>query len=234
MTFGLRILNDDGIVQIDEQYRNLVVISEGRVTTAVGGRGNAYGEVAFSSQSTCQPLIFVKPDSGVEVGDCQLSNGALSGGAWVIGPPWDHFAYECSGAFYYKVCGLDGTPAPSGTHGMVVYDDAGQVAYDSRLSYMQIKSVHRLFSQASPAYQDVTVPSAGEWFLLNNLRINVKFGETGPFRAFSGKYLSSTSLRIHCYGDSGTFADYGGGGGSFSTDQFDVDYSPLIVMTASF
>ena len=234
MTYGLRVTNDAGIIQIDEQLRNLVVVDEGRVTSAVGGAGGPLGEVSFAAQSACQPLIFIRPDSGVEVGDFNLSNGPLSGGSYVIGPPWSVFSYECSGAFDWKVCGIDSTPSPSGTYGMLVYNDAGEVIHDTRLSYMQIKSVHRLFSQASPAYQDLTVPSDGAWFLGNNLRSNIITGDTGPFRAFTGKYTSSTTLRIHCFGDSGGFADYGGGGGSFSPNTFDVDYAPLIVMTANF
>lgn len=234
MPHGLRTINDSGIVQIDENFRNVFVVAEGSVTTATGSINSAFLNIS-PAQTTCIPMVFVKPASGVEVGLFEVSRSVPP--YHNIGPPWDTVGYQCSGAFDYKICGLNWSSPPSGDFGMVVYDDAANIVYDSRLSYMQIKSVHRLFAQANPAYQDITVPSDGEWFLMNNLRLNSKFDEFGfPARSLGGKYINSTTLRIHCYdveNPAANFPDYPGYPPAYP-NKFEVDYAPCIVMTAKF
>lgn len=226
MTYGLRTVNDDGVVQIDEEFRNLVVIESGS-----GSASPSFGlnNQSITSQSSCVPLVFVKPASGVEVGTFSM-NAGWNGASYDPGPPYTNFAYQSTGAFDYKVCALDSQPSPSGSHGMRVFNSGATNVYDSRLPYAQIKSMARLSAQSSPGYIDVTVPDIGStpWFLLNYLVFNQQFGDFGPFRGFAAKALSNTSIRVRCYDTDISSGNYAG------SPNFDVFMPPLILMTAKF
>jgi hypothetical protein len=218
MAFGLRTINDAGFVQIDEEYRNLHVVGTGTGSSSPSGNFNT---VAFTSISDCVPLVFARPSSGVEVGGFYLIQEYASG-TFTPGPPFARFVYEATGAFEWVLCSLTGGGSPAGDYGMQVFDSAGNVAFDSRRQYPQIRSVHGLTSGGAASI-DLTVPAEADWFLLNHLGYNNFVGEFGPFRGLSGKRVSSTVLRIRCY-------DFDIHGGNYSS--FDAQSSPLTVMTA--
>lgn len=165
MAFGFQAINSTGNVQIDDAYRNLRLVASGTWTGyAVAGTIN------FPVQSTTSPLIFFRPSAdGVYVGNAGVDASS--------------FGFQCNGSFDWKVYGLDNTIAPTGSHGMQVFDSASRVVFDSRIEVPRIQTVlttNQVWpsaaqggaSNAYPAYPyTLTFTSWGSrpWICLNSL-----------------------------------------------------------------
>lgn len=81
MSAGLQIINDSGVVIIDENYPNLVLSSKGTVTTTgtyyAGGSGYAAFTIYSSSftVSATTPMVALYCSAGPVSGSCAYANG---------------------------------------------------------------------------------------------------------------------------------------------------------------
>jgi len=158
MAIGFTSINDGGITQIDETYRNLRYVASGRWGLGAGASVGTDGGIDFPAQTTGAPLIFVRPISdGTYCTMYALENAR----ALVI----------ANGDFDWVVYGLDNTSISSNsTHGVQVFDAAGSVVFDSRYEVPRIKACS-LLNTSAKAYP-YTINFAGwgvrPWFLLNS------------------------------------------------------------------
>lgn len=234
MTYGFRSTNDDEIVQIDEDFQSIEVVSSGNGVASTSYPAGLPGEVTFPAQDY-PPLIFVTAAAGVVVGQVKICGEEVLPNVFLPGPPYLGFTYVANGNFSYKVCGLSNTPSVTGNHGLRVFDEVGVETYDSRRTYAQIKSVDTFSAQASPAYVSITVPDQGAapWFFTNSLVLNPFYGEEGPFRFIACNIVNNTTVQVSCL-DGVTGNYYTGGSAPYSTNDFDVPFSPGVMMTAKF
>jgi hypothetical protein len=217
MSFGFRSYADSSIVQIDENSAHMQVTEVGRIPEPHQAPFAAFGTFLYAYPSY-PPLVFVKPDSNGQVGLFTLQGD---------GSGYTGFVCICTTPFDFRVVSsMDNLPSiagAAGTYGMQVRGETGAVAYDSRSPYMQVQSICNVVDQ-SPGYADFTVPTSGDWFLANNLRVNIFVGEFDGGNGYVAEFTSSSNLRIS-HVDAFT-------GSTFAS--FDADVPPIMVLTARF
>lgn len=161
--FGFQCINDNAVVQIDENYRNLLRVASG--TAAPGD------VVTFPAQTSAPPMVFVRPSSdGVYVGLMSLTNNT--------------FTAQANGSFDWVVYGLDSPVQVDATNmGIQVFSSTGALTYDSRYESPRIRetlSVNQqwpTYTQGGslgqyPAYPyTISFTSWGSrpWFCLNQM-----------------------------------------------------------------
>lgn len=232
---GMKLAGTGGVLQVDDLFRNLEVVSE---ATYSGGAGIV--DVFFSSnqQTSAPPLIFVQtPTSAEDVGNAMLMN--YNGGSPLPGPPWDRCILFTTGAFSYKVLGIDNQPSPSGSHGVQVFDPAAVRIFDSRQKYAAIKSYHTQGEVSGSARVSITIPDQGQrpWFLVNYLGIGQRYADTVGTPGWIEQYIScrivnNTTLELICRDRTGAIdpaPDYAG-----PAPLFDPFGDPIVMMSAKF
>lgn len=144
MAYGFQSNNDSNIIQIDDNYRNLLRVASGSWT---GGTASV-GEFSFPLQSSTSPLIFFRPwADGTYVGQ--------------VGMEPSKCYFSTNGNFDWVVYGLDSPVLTSGSsYGMQVFDGAGQVVYDSRYEPARIQTIIRA-QQKWPTYMQGG--NLGDW-----------------------------------------------------------------------
>lgn len=195
MPFGLQVVNEGGLVQIDQDFRNIAVIQQG--TFGAAGPVSS-GVVTFSAQSEANcPQVWVRPHSdGVWVGGCFLTDASENPYSNSI----DRFFYQAGGPCDYKVCALSGNfVVDQSSYGLQVFDQAGRIAFDSRRRYARIR---RVLSVASSSSSSVTVGFSGiperPWMLLNQLPFcNFEDGFYGHWSMF-GSLNGTVSATFRC------------------------------------
>jgi hypothetical protein len=162
MAHGFQSINAGGIVQIDENYRNLLMVASGTWT----GGGTPFGTIWFPTQYACAPLIFIRPSyDGCYVGPGEITQS--------------NFSFMCNGNFDWVVYGLDSPAAHSSTSfGLQVFDGGGSVVYDSRYEAPRIQAVATVWmtwpqylgvnSPDYPYYPSFTSWGGRPWFCLNS------------------------------------------------------------------
>lgn len=123
MSFGLEVRNDAGRVQIDEEYRNLLLVAQGTAAAAYAGG------FTFPAQSSCTPLVCVRPvTDGTYIGFMNVSSTSAT--------------YFSDGPFDWAVYGLDSPVYLDGSsYGLQVFSASGSLAFDSRCEPVRIKAV---------------------------------------------------------------------------------------------
>lgn len=128
MSFGARFLNNTNQVQIDGDYRNLLLIGQG--TYSGPGASVSGVSVSYPYQSSCMPLLAVLPATdGVYVGTLAVTrSGAV---------------IEASGAFSWAAFGIDSPINTTGStnFGLQVFGNSGQVTFDSRYEASRIRHI---------------------------------------------------------------------------------------------
>lgn len=172
MSFGAQFLNNANQVQIDDNYRNLLLIGQGTYSGAGAPVGGVSATYPF--QSSCFPLLAVRPATdGVFVGTLAVTrSGAV---------------IEASGAFSWAAFGLDSPINTTGStnFGLQVFNASNQVIFDSRYEASRIRHIvqaqlpfppRRFNNPASawPAYPYTwTFPGWGQrpWIVLNSVSL---------------------------------------------------------------
>jgi len=129
MAAGLRIYNDDGIVQIDSDYRNFSFISKGSATCNLAAGGAASGQFAAITVTGAEaPMVAINPGDSIVC----LWRVSVSGSTWTLcyygaaGATFDYWVFD-----YYQ------TPVTSPA-GLKVFNAAGDVVYHSDVAPMRI------------------------------------------------------------------------------------------------
>lgn len=124
MAFGFQSINSSGSVQIDDGYRNLRLVASGTWPSPT----NSDFLITFPTQTSTSPLIFFRPSAdGVYVG-----NGGIDASS---------FMFAANGAFDWQVYGLDNVVSATGSHGLQVFNGAGQTVFDSRIKVPRIQTI---------------------------------------------------------------------------------------------
>jgi hypothetical protein len=121
MPDGIQVVNSAGITQIDDSFRTLFRIGSG----SIAGSGSA----TFSNQTSCAPLIFVRPSAdGIYIGPTLIATNS--------------FTVRSNGTFDWIAYGLDNPVAlDSSPMGIQVFNASAQVIYDSRFEAPRIQHV---------------------------------------------------------------------------------------------
>lgn len=128
MPAGMQVVNDSGIIQIDQDYSNHLLVSKGRGVT-VAGNGMASFTVPYNGNGTA-PIICFKPlDGWAFVFSGPRLNQA---GQWVIaandvGKTVDWYVFDTN------ITAQDVGP------GLSVYNDAGRLVYNSNQQALKVK-----------------------------------------------------------------------------------------------
>lgn len=211
MAHGLKIFNDSGDVQIDDAYRNLLLVASGTVSSAPTGSG---ASISYPTQSLCPPLILVRPHSDSKYVAPYLSIGM--GSAYI----------SCDGPFDYAVYGLSGPVADTGaSYGLKVFDSAGNLVFGSMyeaVRVMQLLAVDMVWpdifgvpaSEAAYPYV-VSYTSFGSrpWICLNSLLWYPDGVDTQIAAAITG---SSVTIKCGSYFSGWTWFANNGAGGSYT------------------
>ena len=163
MSYGIRILNSSGFVQIDPDYSNYAVLVRGTAS------GNGYVYIDFPAQPK-PPLVFAKfaaTDRWLA-----LTNLTNSRATFYI---CDNNGYAgASGSFSYAICvPFENISLPNDQFGFKVFNQNGRVVFDSRVAMPTIESVHHfdLYDYQVIKTASVTVADYGDvrWILANGI-----------------------------------------------------------------
>lgn len=123
MPAGLTVVNDSNVVQIDENFRNLVLQSKQTVNLTTRFQTSSYtGTVTVPTSTPCVVAV-ASPSTGVTIGPVTTA-GVLT-----------LYGRTQSQATVYVFC--PATSAPS-TVGLQVFNAAGEPVFDSGLQYMRV------------------------------------------------------------------------------------------------
>lgn len=163
MSYGLQIWGNAGVLQIDSDYRNHIVVQSGSFSMP-GGPGFNSATVAFANAWPDPPLIFARCAKSIALYGYSIDGSGNFSGFDIVGDTSDAAA-----TVEYYVCAL--SPAISAeTHGLRVYDAAGRLSFDSGLEYMKFAD---LVSYApDPAGAEVIVNHEGSdaYYCLNGVQ----------------------------------------------------------------
>ena len=151
MSYGLRVLNQSGYVQVDENFANYLIVAKG--TWSVGTSGlnvdlGTYGTGALLfvryKVSTLSAWDNIAGVSSVYQGGGQkykIVIGDYLGGPLGLGYPLR------SGTVDYIIARVTSNAPSSNSFGMRVWTPSGQLSFDSGYEYIKLRSGHA-FSDA--------------------------------------------------------------------------------------
>jgi hypothetical protein len=166
MTVGLQVINDSGIIQIDEFYRNFVFIEKFTFATT--------GDHTFTTSANRTapiPVLYSTNASPVPTaGICVLQSTKNADSSWTI---------RVNGAGEVYI--FDVLPAES-LHGfgLQVFNSAGQVVFDSSTKPLVVKDRYHFYGVADfyviPEQHLSVKPATGGWTIIeeNNLAMYAK------------------------------------------------------------
>lgn len=128
---GFQVFNEDGVLQIDHDYRNYGFKSKGSDTcdTALGGASSKYYAQVVVTGAVA-PMVAICPTSGNPIGLYSIS---VSGSTWTYtyignnGDTFDYFVFD-----------YDEEMVGTTKVGLEVYDESGDVVYSSGSGSMRI------------------------------------------------------------------------------------------------
>ncbi|QFZ84631.1 hypothetical protein GFK26_18565 [Variovorax paradoxus] len=127
MPFGIRIINDSGIIQIDDSRPNFVLIAQGSVyVPPKSGVTAGMASVNFAGQTT-PAMVFIKPPYGVRISG---SNAPFTNEAFKN--TFQLFNVETWGVdVEYAIFGNRAEQGDWGGYGMKIRDANGQVCFST-------------------------------------------------------------------------------------------------------
>ncbi|MCE7762959.1 hypothetical protein GQL56_09930 [Pseudomonas putida] len=150
MPAGLQVINDNGILQVDESFKNMVLTQKGTVTLsrpsgvgAVPYQAAAYATIAYPV-SARQPVLALRSNALV----CYLAN---DNGFTVFG--------SASGAIDYYIFDQIGFGTSAGNIGLQVFDANGSEVFNSNNKYMKVLDLYSVELVVSNPGNPPTVPT---------------------------------------------------------------------------
>lgn len=130
MPAGIQIFGSHGVLQIDENYKNLVVVAQGSKAALDWASAGVSYNVSIAVPNFVTPLIAFKSDEQVGLG-----YSSISGSTWTF-----FFLTNNPAPMSYWV--FDQSPAPSpGSIGFEVYNAAGERVFHSAQKPMRVVGV---------------------------------------------------------------------------------------------
>lgn len=129
MPVGLQVLNDDGNIVIDEEYRNFTLHAKGTATmgsTDIGGTALIYA-CTITVTGCTTPMLALNSASYVSVI-----------GAGVSGGTYTYEIYSNTPSFTFNWYVFDVPTMPADTFGFEVYNSAGQLVFHSSSKAMRV------------------------------------------------------------------------------------------------
>lgn len=152
MPAGLQVINDNGILQVDESFKNMVLTQKGTVTLGrPGGVGvvpyqaAAYATIAYPV-SARQPVLALRSNAHV----CYLTN---DNGFTVFGPSSGVVTVD------YYIFDQIGFGAPAGNIGLQVFDVNGAEVFNSNNRYMKVLDLYSIDLVVNNVGNPPTVPT---------------------------------------------------------------------------
>lgn len=129
MPIGLQVLNDDGNIVIDEEYRNFTLHAKGTATMGssdIGGTAAIYA-CTITATGCTTPMLALKSASYVSV-----IGAAVSGGTWT------YEIYSNTPSFTFDWYVFDVATLPADTFGFAVYNSSGALVFHSSNKAMRV------------------------------------------------------------------------------------------------
>lgn len=129
MPVGLQVLNDNGDIVIDEEYRNFALKSSGSATmgsTDIGGTATIY-TVAIAVSGCTTPMLALKSSNYVSVLGVNVSGGTYT---WTVSSNVASFSFD-----WYV---FDVAEVPADTFGLAIYNSAGALVFHSSNKAMRV------------------------------------------------------------------------------------------------
>jgi len=150
MSYGIKIHNENGDVQVDGEYSNYMLTGTGTVTPFYS---DAYHDAMFSFPDYGDiPIIGIKPTSkGAAIA---TTNSTTS--AFCISSS-SNYNLDCARNFYttpitYAIFNK-AKPIPlSGKYGIAIYNSSGDIVFDSERKWMRIISSNTVRLYRAPVY----------------------------------------------------------------------------------
>ena len=177
MDAGIQIFNDNNSLIIDGTYRNYRLLSKGTVSinpaVTVDGYAAANAKIQYQGKVGSVPVIAIRSDGGI----CGISFTLKSGNNYTFylsGGPFS--GAQASATFQYYIFDLV-QPTEDNGGPFVVWNEQGQVVFDSSLEYLI----------PTATYTDATIESKWEQgFLSGERKIQLPAGRDYAIALFSG------------------------------------------------
>ena len=226
--YGLKVKNNSGEIQIDSTYRNLSLDESGSGVTISNdnSEGGFYTRVTLVS-SPLAALILVRPNTDDFVAvKSYYKSGSDFAGVDLVTMQQQSTIVDWKSYRENRVVSGD-------NYGLLVYNSAGELCFDSGKSYFKIHSVHSI-TLANPTnqeadlgpYEDISHAGiSNPYYILSPASYWLKYNppaQSSSIRAWliGMKKLTSTSVRI------GWFAHFGGP--SPQNDNVSEGYNPTM------
>ncbi|UXM94635.1 hypothetical protein N5853_11080 [Bartonella sp. HY329] len=174
MAVGLKVFNDNNVVQIDDSYRNYVLVQKG--TGASPSMIDRATDLYIQSDE--QLLVVVRSDSGATI----VQNGKRNGVWHYIVNTWNPME-----TFYWYAFGKN-YPTPQDQFGLRVFNASGELMYHSALKPLSIVAavsrilpISSLEIDATPVQQ---LPDHPTW-IPESITVPLKAGRTYAALALS-------------------------------------------------
>jgi len=175
MAYGLRVKNDGLGLQIDSLYNNYALYEHGEsVTTSLSG-GIYQATVTFSTPTSRPPLIALKPGSSQHCGIYKYTKSGSNYTGFVV--------YSDGAAATFDWQAFAPRQDSSGEdYGLRVYDDSGDLVFDSGYNQMKIIDVDTSSIGWNNENEDISHPSdSNAYFIVAPWgRIDYYFGFVPP------------------------------------------------------
>lgn len=191
MTAGIEVINDDGIYQIDDTYRNLQLIAGAYVSGMThyvdATQGVDYWYYDITVYSATNPVLALNGTSNwITAGPPAFSGGTFQ---------WRIYS-AVNTVFNWYVYDL---PSALGNVGFEVYDAAGNLKFSGLRAPMKPKQV--LFTPQSGGENSVTMP-AGPTYAVHVLSP----GSKGEAYGYIGEICTGTGAYCYQYNWTGAFS----------------------------
>jgi len=158
MDYGIKVTNENNDVQIDSQYRNMVVLGRGVATTpwTVRGCGDRRFKIPFNFSENPEAIIAVRPRGQETI--CSIGKSGSEFFVITKSPGTDE-------ALDYIIYGIIPPGGSTQAYGLLVYSPSGVKVFDSSFEYMKITDVMVFPVGSSSSYRFIVtknIPSGKE------------------------------------------------------------------------
>ncbi|MCB2256502.1 hypothetical protein KTQ74_31750 [Pseudomonas chlororaphis] len=177
-SYGLSVVNDNGVVSIDSEYARLCVLQSGTYA------GSTSVSVPFIPAITTQepPLLFLRPNN---------NSGSVTVGCSISGSPGNWTGMTISGTANTSISGkyfVGGFAAsPVSSYGMRLWDGAGALIFDSGTpsavftrffqNWTYVRSTQDAQGYYTNWYSSPFSSSTDEYLMINNASMRMLSGD---------------------------------------------------------
>jgi len=187
MSYGIKIHNENGDVQVDGEYSNYMLTKTGSITPFYS---SPYKDAILTFPDYGNiPIIGVKPS----IGGCAVATTNSRTSAFCISTsstnPLASVRHDCGRSFYtnpfeYAIFNKASPTPLSGKSGIAIYNSSGNIVFDSERKWMRVISSQtvRLYRKSSygPTNLTLNVNNADEnYFLVNPNLVGIRYDYTG-------------------------------------------------------